>query len=377
MEYNKIELRFDRAVVYSLRPIPQKAPFYDATDGPFLYTKIDHLLELYDSDGAVGKIPCSTIMTERILPLVLTGEKKTFGEWMSLVYWKLRNNGLAGETTKEIGRFEYVLLDIVSKKAELPAHRFLGSDREWVDVYGSGGSTHLEGKTLAEEMERFLSFGHKIIKMKVATDFGTKIDRDVERVKLARKTIGPDVGLALDANQAFHTADEAVEFIKRVEEYDIAWFEEPIHSYDFRGYRELAAKCPVPVSLGESFLNHYLFQPMAEAGVKHFQPTASNFGGIEDWLEVNKLAKECGAMISTGGLPMLSTVMIANAGDNAITEFLEPCNQPLVDYMDIRPERKDGRFYFPDCAGLPYRFDLERLEKEGFIISKNYIRRNL
>lgn len=374
MEYKNIKLSFERAVIYSLRPIPQKAPFSDATSGPFLYTKIDHLMELYDSDGAVGKIPCSSLMTERILPLVLTGEKKTFEEWMLLLYWKLRNNGLAGETTREIGRFEYALLDIVSKKAGMPAHKFLGSGRDWVDVYGSGGSTHLEGKELAEEMERFLSFGHKIVKMKVATDFGTRLDRDVERVKLVRETIGPDVGLALDANMAFNKT-QALEFIKRVEEYDIAWFEEPIHSYDYQGYRELVSECSVPVSLGESFLNHYLFQPMAEAGVKHFQPTASNFGGIEEWLEVNRMAKESGAMISTGGLPMLSTVMIANAGDNAITEFLEPCNQPLVDYMDIRPERRDGRFYFPDCAGLPYRFDLERLEREDFILAKNYYRR--
>lgn len=375
MDYKKSEIKFDRAVVYSLRPIPQKAPFYDATGGPFVDTKIDHLMELYDSDGVAGKIPCSSIMTDRILPLVLTGEKKTFEEWRNLVYWKLRNNGLAGETTKEIGRFEFAMLDIAAKREGLPAHKLLGSDREWVDVYGSGGSTHLEGRELAEEMERFLSFGHKTVKMKVATDFGTRLDRDVERVKLVRKTIGPDVSLALDANQAFNV-EQALEFMKRVEEYDIAWYEEPIHSYDFRGYRELTAKCSVPVSLGETFLNHYLFQPMAEAGVKHFQPTASNFGGIEDWLEVNKLAKECGAMISTGGLPMLSTIMIANAGENAIVEFLEPCNQPLVDYMDIRPERRDGRFYFPDCAGLPYRFDMERLEKEGFLVSKEYYRRN-
>ena len=75
MDYKKSEIKFDRAVVYSLRPIPQKAPFYDATGGPFVDTKIDHLIEVYDSDGVAVKIPCSSIMTDRILPLVLTVEK--------------------------------------------------------------------------------------------------------------------------------------------------------------------------------------------------------------------------------------------------------------------------------------------------------------
>ena len=40
---------------------------------------------------------------------------------------------------------------------------------------------------------------------------------------------------------------------------------------------------------------------------------------------------------------------------------------------DIRVERKDGRFYFPDAAGLPCHFDMGRLDKEGFLKSKKII----
>ena len=371
-EYRQTKLSFSRAVIYGLSPIPQKEVFYDATGGPFTHTKVEFLMELYDKEGIAGVIPCTSLMEERLLPLVLTGEERTFEEWSRFLYWKYRNNGLAGETVREIGRFEFALLDLISKRAGLPAHRFLGSDKDWVPVYGSGGSTHLEGLSLAKEMEGFLSHGHRIVKMKVGTDFGTRLDRDVERVKLARGVIGPDVGLALDANQVF-TVGQALEFAKRVEEYDIAWYEEPLHSLDYFGYRDLAEQCPIPVSSGESFYNHYMFQPLLETKVRHFQPVAASFDGIEDWFEVNAMAKECGAVISSGGLPMLSAVMIANAGENAIVEFLEPCNQPLLDYMDIRVERKDGRFYFPDAAGLPCHFDMGRLDKEGFLKSKKII----
>lgn len=44
-------------------------------------------------------------------------------------------------------------------------------------------------------MEHFMDCGHKTVKMKVGTDFATKIDYDVERVRLVRETIGPDAEL--------------------------------------------------------------------------------------------------------------------------------------------------------------------------------------
>ncbi len=376
MDYRNIELKFERAVVHHLKPIPQKVPFMDATSGPFLYTKVDYLLELYDSDGAVGKMPCTPVMMERIFPQIFNGEKKTVGQWIQDIRWKLRNSGLDGDTARELGRLEYTMVDLVSRKAGMAAHRFLGSQKDWVEVYGSGGSTHLEGNELAQEMERFLSFGHKLVKMKIATDFGRRLQRDVERIKLVRQVIGPDIGLAIDANQAF-TVSQALDFARMVEPYKIAWFEEPIHSYDFRGYKELTEKSPIPIATGESFLNHYLFEAAEDAGVRHFQPSPTNFGGVTEWLLVSDLAKECGGTISSGGPPMLSTVLVANAKGDAITEFLEPCNQPLLDYMDIKPERKNGRFYFPDCAGFPYRFDLERLNREGFLLGTTYYRRDV
>ena len=142
-EYRQTKLSFSRAVIYGLSPIPQKEVFYDATGGPFTHTKVEFLMELYDKDGIAGVIPCTSLMEERLLPLVLTGEERTFEEWSRFLYWKYRNNGLAGETVREIGRFEFALLDLISKRAGLPAHRFLGSDKDWVPVYGSGGSTRL------------------------------------------------------------------------------------------------------------------------------------------------------------------------------------------------------------------------------------------
>lgn len=371
MDYRREYLEFSKAVVYHFDPIPQKTPFYDGSGGPFLYAKMSRLLELHEVDGTVGYIPCSPIMESTILPLILTGEKKTYEQWRHRIYWQCRNAGFSGETAGEVGRIDYCMIDILAKRAGMPVHRFLGADRDYVTVYGSGGSIHLEGKALAEEMEHFLSYGHTTVKMKVAGYFGTDLDRDIQRIRTVRETIGPNVKLALDANQVF-TVDQAVEFAKRVEEFDIDWLEEPIHSHDFDGYRELVKRSPIAIGSGESFRNHYMFQPYIASGMEMLQPVPSSFAGVDEWMKVRDMVAAAGKRISSGGMPVMAAPLIATAGDNAMEEFLEPCNQPLLDYMDVRLERKDGRFYFPDIPGLPFHFDLALLSRHGYLTGQKY-----
>ena len=84
-EYRQTKLSFSRAVIYGLSPIPQKEVFYDATGGPFTHTKVEFLMELYDKEGIAGVIPCTSLMEERLRPVVLTGEERTLEEWSRLL----------------------------------------------------------------------------------------------------------------------------------------------------------------------------------------------------------------------------------------------------------------------------------------------------
>ena len=53
-------------------------------------------------------------------------------------------------------------------------------------------------------------------------------------------------------------------------------------------------------------------------------------------------------------------------------EFLEVCNQPVLDCMEVTVERREGRFYLPDIPGLPFRLDMKWLKKKGYLLS--YVR---
>ena len=87
-------------------------------------------------------------------------------------------------------------------------------------------------------METNVELGARAIKMKVG---GVPINEDVARVKAVREAIGPDVKLLVDANCAYRSY-EAIQFAKRIEDYDIFWFEEPVAPDDYEGHRKLAEK---------------------------------------------------------------------------------------------------------------------------------------
>ena len=50
-------------------------------------------------------------------------------------------------------------------------------------------------------------------------------------MRFARATVGPEFMIACDANQGW-TPDEAIDFCRRVKDWNVRWFEEPVKWYD-------------------------------------------------------------------------------------------------------------------------------------------------
>jgi L-fuconate dehydratase len=64
--------------------------------------------------------------------------------------------------------------------------------------------------------------GFTQIKLKVGDD----LDDDRRRLKIAREVVGPDIAIAIDANQRWDVA-EAIDWIQALAPYGVAWVEEP------------------------------------------------------------------------------------------------------------------------------------------------------
>ena len=68
---------------------------------------------------------------------------------------------------------------------------------------------------------------------------------------MVRETIGPDVKLLVDANNAYN-AHEAIEIARKMEKYEPFWFEEPVAPDDYRGHARVARSTSIPIASGEN-----------------------------------------------------------------------------------------------------------------------------
>ena len=89
--------------------------------------------------------------------------------------------------------------------------------------YSDAELQRLAGEAIAD--------GFTQIKLKV----GASIEEDVHRMGLARDVVGPDIRIAVDANQRWDVG-AAVEWMKRLAAYDPYWIEEPTSPDDILGH---------------------------------------------------------------------------------------------------------------------------------------------
>lgn len=369
-EAYKKQVRFVRAELYDCHPLTLPKEFYDSTGGPFTTVPVDSWLVLYNQNGTAGQCPCSGRMRS-LLKTIINGETKTYEEWYHILYWQIRNCGFSSESAVELGRLDLAFHDMLAKEAGLPLHRFFGAERDWANVYASGMGTNLTIDEMVAELQSFIDLGYTTFKMKIASDFGTKLDWDIERIRIVRSMIGPDARLALDANQLWK-ADEALEFAKRVEHFDIAWFEEPVQSYDMWELAKLTKVCPIPIAMGESPRCYYPMESYVSAGVKQLQPIPSNLSSVEDWMKTRKLAREHGLELTAGGYSHMTASYIASGPEEDMVEYLSPVMKPLCDIMEYYPEERDGKFYLPMEPGISMSPDFKFMEQNGVFKVKEY-----
>ena len=215
----------------------------------------------------------------------------------------IRNLGRPGVSSMAIAAVDSALWDLKAKLLNISLVDLLGSQRETVPVYGSGGFTTYSNEELYNQLHGWASEGIKSVKMKV----GAHPDRDEKRVSVARDAIGPDVNLYVDANGAYGRKD-ALEWAKTYREYGVVWFEEPVSSDDLAGLHLIRDQGPagMHIAAGEYGYDVWYFRRMLEAeAVDVLQADASRCAGITGWLDVSPLVLSRSMPLSAHCAPTL------------------------------------------------------------------------
>jgi L-alanine-DL-glutamate epimerase-like enolase superfamily enzyme len=270
---------------------------------------------------------------------------------------RARNLGRPGICSMAISAVDCALWDLKARLLNVALVTLLGQVRPGAPVYGSGGFTSYSDRQLADQLSGWARQGIRQVKMKIGRD----PQRDIARVQVARKAIGPNTELFVDANGAYsrkHALAQAEAFAR----FDVRWFEEPVSSDDLEGLRLLRDRAPagMDIAAGEYGYDIFYFQRMLAAGAVDVQQAdITRCGGVTGFLQVAALCQAHNVQLSGHTAPALHTHVACAAIPFKNLEFFHDHVRIERAFFDGLPRLADGELR-PDLTrpgiGLEFKY---------------------
>jgi D(-)-tartrate dehydratase len=215
---------------------------------------------------SIGRYDHSGLLRDRFIPRLIAADPHEYDDgdggvdpsrvWAILM--KNEKPGGHGERCGAVGLIDAALWDLAAKRAEVPLWRHLSrledSDgRSAVAVYASGGHyrPHCDIEYLCDDVRRAMMHGYRRFKIKIG---GAEIGTDLKRIEAVLSVLGPQMGLAVDANGGFDL-DTAMRYARALAGYPLMWLEEPVNPLDYESHRVLAEQSSIPLAVGENLFS--------------------------------------------------------------------------------------------------------------------------
>ena len=247
-------------------------------------------------------------------------------------------------------------LQILEKMNEGRAERIEQLSTQGFPAYTTTpGWLGYDDEKLARLAREAVHAGFTMIKLKVGAD----LEDDRRRLAIARDVVGPDVRIAVDANQRWDV-DDAVRWIKELAEFDLWWVEEPTSPDDVLGHAAIAERiAPVRVATGEHVANRVMFKQLLQAGgTQVVQIDATRVAGVNENIAILLLAAKFGVPVCphAGGvglcevvqhLAMFDYVAVGASMSGRMIEHVDHLHEHFV--TPVRLHR--GRYLAPTDPG--------------------------
>jgi L-fuconate dehydratase len=212
--------------------------------------------------------------------------------------------------------------------------------------------------------------GFRMVKLKVGAD----LDDDVRRFALARAVLGPDIRIAVDANQRWDVPD-AITWMTALAEFDPWWIEEPTSPDDVLGHAAIRrALHPIRVATGEHIANRVVFKQLLQAdAVDVVQLDACRVAGVNENIAVLLLAAAYGKPVCphAGGVGLCEAVRhlsffdyaaVSGSLDDRVIEYVDHLHEHFVDPALVA----DGRYLAPAVPGFSTQMRPESLARYAY-----------
>ncbi len=254
------------------------------------------------------------------LPLWLLLAQMSPDEIVSLVDFRYLTDALTPDDA----------LDILHKAEPGRAERIVNLKASGYPAYTtSPGWLGYDDEKLTRLCKEAVEAGFTQIKLKV----GANLADDLRRIRVAREVCGPDIRIAVDANQR----------------------------WDVLGHAAIArAIAPIKVATGEHVQNRVIFKQMLQArALSYLQLDAARVAGVNENVAILLLAAKFGVPVCphAGGVGLCELVQHLSMFDYAavygdledrVIEYVDHLHEHFVDPVVIR----DGRYVAPSAPGF-------------------------
>lgn len=290
------------------------------------------------------------------------------GAIVDCVDWRYLTDALSPAAAKDL------LASAASGRAERA--RWI-ADVGYTAYNTSAGWIGYDDETVMRRASQAAADGFAMVKIKVGAD----VADDRRRFAAARRALGPDYPIAIDANQCWGV-HEAIEWVRELAPLDPYWVEEPTSPDDILGLAAIRAALrgagpdgrPIPVATGEHVHNRVMFKQLLQAdAVDVVQLDAARVAGVNENLAVLLLAAAFDKPVCphAGGVGLCELVQhlsffdytsVSGSLEGRMIEYVDHLHEHFTDPVRIT----GGRYAAPLEPGFSSRMRDESVARYSF-----------
>jgi L-alanine-DL-glutamate epimerase-like enolase superfamily enzyme len=285
--------------------------------------------------------------------------------WKGLFFYT-HANSVGATVSLALAAVDIALWDLRCKRAHAPLHHVAGGAQRRIPIYNTeGGWLNFTIDELVHNAVKARETGFRGFKVKVGQPH---VAEDVARLAAVRRELGPDFEIMVDANQCF-TVAEAIRRARAFEEFDLAWFEEPMPAEDIDGHVRLSQSTSLPIAIGESLYHPSHFREyLQRGGCSIVQVDVARIGGITPWLKTAHLAEAFNMQVCPHYLMEIHSALCGAVPNAAWVEFI-----PQLEVItESRIEIDDGHAVPSSAIGTGISWNwkaIERMRAEHAVVS--------
>ncbi len=323
------------------------------------------LIDLQTEEGVVGRSYLEPYIVKSMRYLVpalldlgtmLKGRRIAPVELFDAARKSLHFVGYEGLSMIAASGLDMAAWDALAKAAGQPLCVLLGGTVGPVKSYNSNGLWLKDPEAVAAEaLELRDEGGFTGLKLRLGRE---RVSDDLATVEAVRKAVGDEMHLMVDFNQGLNLA-EALQRCHMIDEYGLAWIEEPVVYDNLDGCAQLARELETPIQIGENFYGpREMHKALQKQACDLVMPDFMRIGGVTGWMRAAAIAGAAGVPMSTHLYPEVAAQVMRVTETAHWLEWQDWADPVLQSPYQM----KDGVLQIPDVPGVGLEWNEEEVK---------------